>query len=154
MFIRRRHKMPQLNTASLPDLIFTVLFFFMIVTSMRSAAPEVAFTVPSGTEINKPTRKPHIIYIYVGKALTAGGRQDGGGGTLIQVNDRICPIDAVSREVTRLRSAMDDSDAGRLTVVIKADRSTDMGTITDIKMALRRAKAYRVCYAASDRPEQ
>ena len=149
MFIRNRHNMPQLNTASLPDLIFTVLFFFMIVTSMRSVTPEVAFTTPTGTEISKPARKPHIIYIYVGKALNESGEQAGGDGPTIQVNDKICPLSAVSREVSKLRAAMPAADAQRMTVVIKADKNTDMGTITDIKMALRRAQAYRVCYAAS-----
>lgn len=142
MFIRKRNNMPYLNTAALPDLIFTVLFFFMIVTSMRSVPAKVTFTTPSGTEINKPTRKPHIIYIYVGKAKT-------GDGPTVQVNDEICPLSSVTDRVERLRDAMSPADERRLTVVIKADKDTDMGTITDIKMSLRRAKAYRVCYAAS-----
>ena len=30
-----KREMPALNTSSLPDLIFTLLFFFMIVTTMR-----------------------------------------------------------------------------------------------------------------------
>ncbi len=36
MFRTKHHHVPSLNVASMPDLIFTVLFFFMIVTHMRS----------------------------------------------------------------------------------------------------------------------
>lgn len=43
--------MPELNTSSLPDLIFTMLFFFMIVTSMREVTLKVQFQVPQGTEL-------------------------------------------------------------------------------------------------------
>ena len=45
-FRKRQHFVPNLNTASLPDLIFTVLFFFMIVTHMRKVAPKVKYRVP------------------------------------------------------------------------------------------------------------
>ena len=39
--------------ASLPDLIFTVLFFFMIVTHMRDVEKQVSYQLPSGTEVEK-----------------------------------------------------------------------------------------------------
>ena len=59
--------MPALNTSSLPDLIFTILFFFMIVTTMREVTLMVEFKVPKGTEIEKMTKKSLVSYIYVGK---------------------------------------------------------------------------------------
>ena len=45
--------MPELNTSSLPDLIFTMLFFFMIVTTMREVTLKVQFKVPQATELEK-----------------------------------------------------------------------------------------------------
>ena len=48
-----KREMPELNTSSLPDLIFSILFFFMIVTSMREVTLKVEFEVPAGTEIQK-----------------------------------------------------------------------------------------------------
>lgn len=64
--IFRRHKkdVPGLNTASLPDLIFTVLFFFMIVTHIRHDAPKVEYRIPQGTELQKLTKKSATTYIY------------------------------------------------------------------------------------------
>ena len=38
---RSQRSMPQLNTSSLPDLIFTVLFFFMVVTHMRKTTIKI-----------------------------------------------------------------------------------------------------------------
>ena len=50
---KQGREMPEMNTSSLPDLIFTILFFFMIVTTMREVTLKVKFTVPSGTELEK-----------------------------------------------------------------------------------------------------
>lgn len=149
LFRRRRREMPMLNTASLPDLIFAVLFFFMIVTSMRSVPLMVKYTAPAGTELSKTNRKSHIIYVYIGEPLTRDEPAE--TGKVIQVNDKYCDIGSLSDEVERIRHGMSPEDARRMCVSIKADRGTDMGTITDVKMALRRAHAYRISYSAVDR---
>ena len=68
--IRRRHRnMPSLNTASLPDLIFVVLFFFMIVTHMRTETLKVEYTVPEGTELTHPVKKSTVVHIHIGKPI-------------------------------------------------------------------------------------
>ena len=59
-------EMPEMNTSSLPDLIFTILFFFMIVTTMREVTLKVKFTVPQGTELEKLEKKSVVSFIYVG----------------------------------------------------------------------------------------
>jgi len=66
-FRRRSHEMPGLNTASLPDLIFSVLFFFMIVTHMRKVTIKVKYRVPHATELTRLTKKTAISYVYIGK---------------------------------------------------------------------------------------
>ena len=45
---KQSREMPEMNTSSLPDLIFTILFFFMMVTTMREVTLKVKFTVPQG----------------------------------------------------------------------------------------------------------
>ena len=57
MFRRKGKTMPELNTASLPDLIFTVLFFFLIVTHLRHDQLKVKFETPQGVKLEKLTRK-------------------------------------------------------------------------------------------------
>ena len=58
--------MPEMNTSSLPDLIFTILFFFMMVTTMREVTLKVKFTIPAGTELEKLEKKSVVSFIYVG----------------------------------------------------------------------------------------
>ena len=84
-------EMPEMNTSSLPDLIFTILFFFMIVTTMREVTLMVEFKVPKGTEIEKMTKKSLVSYIYVGKP-TRELRAKVGNGTQIQLNDKFASL--------------------------------------------------------------
>ena len=80
MFKRTRREIPGLNTSSLPDLIFTVLFFFMIVTHMRKVTLKVKYQVPQGTELTRLTKKTAVSYIYIGKPVT--GTVQGNTGTV------------------------------------------------------------------------
>ena len=133
--------MPGLNTAALPDLIFTVLFFFMIVTHMRSVPMKVRYQVPAGTEITKLVKKSTVTFIYIGKV---------NGKTCIQLNDKLATVVDVEAYVKAERQRMQPEDMKRQTVSIKADRSVDMQIITDVKQALRRAKAYTINYSAEE----
>ena len=132
--------MPGLNTAALPDLIFTVLFFFMIVTHMRSVPMKVKYQVPSGTEITKLVKKSTVTYIYIGKV-----DED----TRIQLNDKLATVADIEVYVKAERSRMQSEDMKRQVVSIKADRETDMKVITQVKQALRRANAYTINYSAT-----
>ena len=71
---QRQRTVPALNVASLPDLIFTVLFFFMIVTHMRDVDPKVQYNVPEGTELTKEVNKSGLVYLFIGKPVDAQGR--------------------------------------------------------------------------------
>ena len=132
--------MPGLNTAALPDLIFTVLFFFMIVTHMRSVPMKLKYQVPSGTEITKLVKKSTVTYIYIGKV---------GEDTRIQLNDKLATVADIEVYVKAERSRMQSEDMKRQVVSIKADRETDMKVITQVKQALRRANAYTINYSAT-----
>ena len=116
-------EMPELNTSSLPDLIFTILFFFMIVTTMREVTLKVKFTVPTGTELEKLEKKSAVSFIYVGP-----------------------PTD-------QLRAAMGSgtTDQAAQTVSMKVDQHTQMGIITDIKQVLRKSWALKINYSAAKR---
>ena len=64
-----KREMPALNTSSLPDLIFTLLFFFMIVTTMREVTLKVEFKIPQATELEKLEKKSLVTFVYVGKPM-------------------------------------------------------------------------------------
>lgn len=151
MNIRRPmpHNVPGLNTASLPDLIFTVLFFFMIVTHMRQTTLKVAYDTPQGTQLTRLVKKSAVVHIYVGPPAASATHADRRTATLIQVNDRVAQPDEVADLVAAERTAMNPEDAARMTVSIKADRRTPMHIITTLKLALRQAGATRISYSAT-----
>ena len=146
MFRHREHEIPGLNMSSMPDLIFTVLFFFMIVTHMRSTPVKVQYQMPQGTELTRLTKKSAVTYIYIGKPV---GTND--SVVRIQLNDKFADARSIPAYIVKERGRMSAEDAQAMTVSLKADRNTDMGTITDVKQALRQAKAYRINYSAEKR---
>lgn len=150
-FHRHRHRrVPSLNTASLPDLIFTVLFFFMIVTHMRKQTMKVKYQVPQGTELTRLTKKSAVSYVYIGRPETADGKVLS-DRPCIQLNDKYATAADVEDYMVAERNRMSPEDVAQMTVSIKADRAVPMGTITDVKQALRRAKALRINYSATER---
>jgi len=152
MFRRhRRHDVPALNTASLPDLIFTVLFFFMIVTHMRQVTLKVQYQVPAGTELTKLTKKSAVTYIYIGARSEEQGARS--GDSFIQMNDKLVSVDEIQDYVIAERNTMSPDDAAAMTVSIKADRMVPVGIITDVKQSLRKANALRINYSAVSRSE-
>lgn len=150
MFKRRKHEVPGLNTSSLPDLIFTVLFFFMIVTHMQKVAVKVQFRTPQGTQLTRLTKKTAVTYIYIGKP-TGNLKKMYGDNTRIQLNDKFANPSEVAGYVSAERERMSPEDQQQMTVSIKADRGTHMGIISDVKQSLRDAKAYRINYSAVEK---
>ncbi|MBP5380382.1 MAG: biopolymer transporter ExbD [Bacteroidaceae bacterium] len=141
-------EMPEMNTSSLPDLIFTILFFFMIVTTMREVTLKVKFIVPAGTELEKLEKKSAVSFIYVGPP-TDQLRAQFGSTTRIQLNDRYAEPKEVMDFIYQERQSMSDQTAQ--VVSIKADQRTQMGYITDIKEVLRRSWALKVNYSSTRR---
>ena len=153
--IRRNEKreMPALNTSSLPDIIFMLLFFFMSVTSMKEVTYKVDLStekMPKVTELTKLEKKSLVRYIYVGKPKQEFTKMFG-SDTRIQLDDQFAETNEIGDYIINERSAMKESDQGLMTVSIKADKETRMGVIADIKQELRRAYALKISYAATQR---
>lgn len=140
--------MPEMNTSSLPDLIFTILFFFMIVTTMREVTLKVKFTVPAGTELEKLEKKSAVSFVYVGPPIDQL-RATMGSGTRIQLNDKFAEPAEIMDFVARERSTMSDQTAQ--TISLKVDQKTKMGIVTDIKQVLRKSWALKINYSATRR---
>ena len=143
---RRDHTVPSLNLASLPDLIFTVLFFFMIVTHMRDVEKQVTYQVPAGTEVEKQQHKSSVVHIYIGKPLD--GSSD---NYLIQLNNRLATTADIARFIDSERQQMSAEDRERMVVSIEADRNVPMSIVNDVKQALRKSYALNISYAATER---
>lgn len=141
-------EIPEMNTSSLPDLIFTILFFFMMVTTMREVTLKVKFTTPAGTELEKLEKKSVVSFIYVGPP-TDNLRAHMGSGTRIQLNDRFAETREIIDFVAAERQGM--TNQVEQVISIKADQGTQMGYITDIKEVLRKSWALRINYSATKR---
>lgn len=144
MFRRPKREVPSLNTASLPDLIFTVLFFFMLVTHMRTDTVSVRLQQPKGTELTTIGNKQLTLHIYIGKP------NGGNGESVIEMNDRYVSPSDIEKYVGFVVKDLSPDERERLTVSLKADRGTKMSVINDVKQALRRAGALRISYSADD----
>ena len=140
-------EMPALNTSSLPDLIFTLLFFFMITTTMREVTLKVLVTVPQATELEKLEKKSLVTYIYIGKPLEKF-RSQMGSESRLQLNDKFAEVSEIQDYIAQERASMSEADQAYMQVSIKADESTTMGIITDVKQALRDAQALKINYSA------
>lgn len=148
MFTRKRRSVPELNTASLPDLIFTVLFFFIIVTHMRQDEVKVRYAVPQGRQLTKIKKKSAVTRVYIGKP--ADGSSD---ACRIQVDGKLVGPDRLVDYLADRRSALAPDEAQEMTVAVSADKDADMLTVMQVKQALRRANALRVVFVGTTRQE-
>lgn len=159
---RRLREVPILNTASLPDLIFTVLFFFMIVTHMRTTTSKVKYALPQGTELKRLVKKSAVTYIYIGRDMPETTRETSSAVSpntssassmdvsayKVQLNNRVGIIGEVASFVANEKKRMNPDDQVKMTVSIKADRSTPMYVINAVKRAVRAGGATRINYSA------
>lgn len=135
-----------LSTASLPDIVFMLLFFFMSVTSMKETDYKVKIKLPGATEVKKLEKKSLVSYIYVGAPLTIYQGQYGTESRL-QLNDKICGLDDIPDYIESERLSHDEADVPLLTYSLKVDSDAKMGIVTDIKQELRKVQALKINYS-------
>lgn len=135
-----------LNTSSLPDIVFMILFFFMAVTTMRETDVMVTVRIPDATEGKILEKKNLASYIYIGEPLEAFQALFG-TEPKIQLNDTFKEINDIQDFIAQEREQLNEADKTKMLVVLKIDRDTRMGVVTDVKQALRRASALKIMYA-------
>lgn len=149
-----KREMPELNTSSLPDLIFTVLFFFMMVTSMREVEVKVQVKTPNGnSEIEKLERKSLVSHIYIGPPAKQY-RATFGSAPQIQLNEHFAEPEAVREFVSAEREQMAERDKPLMKMSLKIDQDVQMGIVTDVKQELRKARALNIVYSAGKEKEK
>ena len=146
--------MPELNTSSLPDLIFTVLFFFMMVTSMRDVEQIVDVKTPTGgSEIEKLEKKSLVSHIYIGTP-SKKYREILGIAPRIQLNETFAEPEDVRDFVRAERESMPEHDKPLMKMSLKIDKGVQMGIVDQVKVELRKAKALNIVYSAtSEKPK-
>ena len=129
-------ELPPISTASLPDVIFMVLFFFMVSTSMRDQELLVRFRLPSASEVQKLEKKSLVSYINIGQP-TPIMQAKYGTATQIQLNDSYKTTKDILDFIAAERDQLSEAERAQMTVCLKIDENTKMGIVTDVKQELR-----------------
>lgn len=137
--------LPAVNTASLPDIVFMLLFFFMTVTVMKDNTLKVRNELPNASETKKLEKKDRVIYIYVGSPESQY-QSKFGDEARIQLNDKFSAPSDVGTYVLEERAKKSQDLQNVLTISLKVDKEANMGLISDIKQELRKVNALKVNY--------
>lgn len=143
------NRQPGISTASLPDIVFMLLFFFMVTTVMREVDLLVEVATPSATEITKLENKALVSYIYIGKPMGAL-KKTLGEEPRIQLNDAFASAKDITQWVEMEKNRRDEAEIPRITWSMKVDADTKMGIVTDVKQELRKANALKINYSTME----
>lgn len=138
---------PTINTASLPDIVFMLLFFFMVTTVIRDASLKVRVLTPNATEIQKLEKKSLVSYIYIGPPNNESLRKTFGTEPRIQLNDSYASLADIAQFIEMERKARDEREVPLMTTSLKIDKETKMGIVTDVKQELRKLNALKINYS-------
>ena len=137
-----KKEVPQVSTSSLPDIVYMLIFFFMITTSMREVELKVKTAMPKATEIAKLEKKALVSSIYIGPPRDPKL----GSESRIQLNDQFARPEDIADWVLQEREARNEADRPFLTTALKVHKETRMGIVTDVKQELRKVGAFRINY--------
>jgi len=140
-------ELPPISTASLPDIVFMLLFFFMVSTTMREVTYKVRMHLPSATELDKLEKKSLVSYIYIGEPLPMY-QKTFGKAPRIQLNDQFADVSEVQNFVIAEREAKAEEERPSMVTSLKIDENTKMGIVNDVKQELRKAAALNINYSS------
>ena len=138
---------PSIGTSALPDIVFMLLFFFMVTTTMRQTDPMVQVKVPEATELTKLEKKSLVSYINVGPPQRQYQAKMG-SEPRIQLNDYFAEVSDIADFVAAEREARDEAEVPLMIYSLKVDEYTKMGIVTDIKQELRKVSALHINYSS------
>jgi len=139
---------PEISTASLPDIVFMLLFFFMTATTMKDSDLKIENTLPKANQTAKLHKKQYVMYVYAGKPseryVPTLGKSD-----RIQLGDKMSsPADIKSFVITE-RASRNSEDEKYLTASLKIDKNVKMGLVNAIKLELRKIDQLKVNYTTA-----
>ena len=143
----KNSKLAPISTASLPDIVFMLLFFFMVTTVMRETEMLVDNILPQATEVQKLERKSLVSYIYIGAPKGNNRKMKYGKDAKIQLNDSYARVTDIQSFIIAEREARAEEEVPLLTTSIKADVNVKMGIVSDVKQELRKSQAYKINYS-------
>ena len=141
---KKSSEVPAVNTASLPDIVFMLLFFFMVVTVLREDNLLVQNILPKADQVEK-LQKDRAIYIYAGKPSSRYQDKYGTEGK-IQIGDKYTDVTNIKFALTELRAKLRPELQDKVMVALKVDEKTNTGLVSDIKQELRELNMLKIIY--------
>ena len=138
---------PAVSTASLPDIVFMLLFFFMVTTTMREVTLKVRTTLPTATELSKLEKKSLVSYVYVGPPQKQYIKMFG-SEPRVQLNDQFAKVSDIPDFILAERAAREEAEIPFMVTSLKVDEFTKMQIVGDIKQELRKAAALHINYSS------
>ncbi len=132
-------------TAALPDIIFMLLFFFMVVTVIRTDEILVKQILPRATQLTKIERKSLVSYIYIGEPRNTG---QFGEEPKIQTNDVFIEKEDIIQFVNTEKDKLSEVERDQITMSMKVDVEVKMGIVSDVQEELRKGNARKILYSS------
>lgn len=145
-FKKKPKSNPEIPTSALPDIIFMLLFFFMVSTVMRENTLKINVLLPQANQVQKMEKANLVANIHIGKPKEP---DQFGTAPRIQVNDVFINLDQIQQFAISSIDNIAEVDKNRFRVAIKGDVGLDMGVVIDIREELRETEALKIYYAAS-----
>jgi biopolymer transport protein ExbD len=145
-FKKKANVKQEIPTSSMPDVVFMLLFFFMVTTTLRDTSINVLQRIPEASQLRKLQRKSLVAYLYIGepKKIEQWGKEP-----KIQANDVFIQPKEVIQWVNQAKSNLDEAERDQLTVAMKVDIETKRGIIADVETELRKANARKLLYSTN-----
>ena len=150
-FKKKTKAEPDIPTSALPDIIFMLLFFFMVTTVLRETTINVQQRLPKATELRKLQRKSLVSYLYMGKPRNEAMFGD---APKLQANDVFIEVGEVIGWVEAEKAKLDEVERDQITIAFKVDEEVKMGLISDVQMELRKANALKLMYSVPQRVDE
>jgi len=145
-FKKKTNTSVAISVASLPDIVFMLLFFFMVTTVMREQDILVEQKLPQATQLQKLQKKTLISFLYIGEPKNTSLY---GTEPRIQANDVLINTSDIVLWVNQEKDALSEAERDMITISLKVDRDVKMGPISDVQFELREADARRILYAST-----
>jgi Biopolymer transport protein len=142
-FKKKTQVKQDIPTSSMPDVVFMLLFFFMVTTELRETSIEVKQLIPKATQLRKLQRKTLVTNLYVGEPTKP---EQYGKEPKIQADDVFIEPKDIIRWVNEQKSKLPENEREQITVALKVDKDAKRGIIADIETELRKANARKVLY--------
>jgi biopolymer transport protein ExbD len=136
----------KISTSSLPDIVFLLLFFFMVTATIKTQDELVDYQVPSAQNLTKPEKK------FLIKELTVGFPKSGIFGKVARISDgtRFIQVDDIPQWAAKAKEEFPENYRDKMIVLLKADLDVNMGLVADIQEKLREANARKILYRSNE----